>query len=67
LQLTGTQKSFGFLNWGKLTKDGFFRNDYRSDGGVELEKRESGSFVFEFTARKVVNSPGIIRKDSFIS
>ena len=30
-------------------------------------KGESGSFVFKFTAGKVVKSPGIIRKDSFIS
>ena len=38
MQLTGTQKSFGLLNWGKLAKDGFFRDDYRSDAGVDVKK-----------------------------
>jgi len=46
LQLTGTQKSFGFLNWGKLAKDGFFRGDYGSDGGVDVEKMGIREFCF---------------------
>ena len=42
MQLTGTQKSFGLLNWGKLAKDGFFRDDYRSDAGVDVKKGNQG-------------------------
>jgi|LakMenE18May11ns_1017448.scaffolds.fasta_scaffold8099766_1 hypothetical protein len=35
--------------------------------GLIKIKGKSGGFVFKFTAGKVVNSSGIIRKDSFIS
>ena len=46
MQLTGTQKSFGLLNWGKLAKDGFFRDDYRSDAGVDVETKGNQGVLF---------------------
>ena len=46
MQLTGTQKSFGLLNWGKLAKDGFFRDAYRSDAGVDVETKGNQGVLF---------------------
>ena len=43
------------------------KNGTEVDAYVDVKKIVSGSFVFKFTAGKVVKRSNIIRKDSFIS